>query len=139
MNNFKIMGVDFGKVRLGIALSDLLHILATGIENYDRRGDEKDIAHIIDLVQKNNVKKIVFGMPYNMDGSEGESAKNVKRFVEKLVERYPIDIDFVDERLTSSEAEDILINANYSRKKRKGMLDKVSSEIILQTYLDSMN
>lgn len=133
---YRIMALDYGDVRIGIALSDVTRFLATGYENYTRRGLDEDCRHIAQIASDNNVKVIVLGLPINMDGSKGVRVEKTYEFAEELKKYTTADIDFLDERLTSVSAEKILISADVSRKKRKEVLDKLSATIILQDYLD---
>lgn len=134
---YRVMGLDYGDVRIGVALSDVTRFLASGFENYTRVSLEKDCQHIAEIISSNNVKVVVLGLPLNMDGSEGVRVEKTKEFAEELKKYTSVDIDFLDERLTSVSAEKILISADVSRKKRKQVLDKLSATIILQDYLDS--
>ena len=133
------MALDYGDVRIGIALSDVTRFLATGYENYTRVGLEVDCKHIADIVSNNNVKVIVLGLPLNMDGSEGERVEKTREFASELTKYTDAKIEYLDERLTSVSAEKILISADVSRKKRKQVLDKLSATIILQDYLDQQS
>ena len=136
---YKVMALDYGDVRIGIALSDVTRFLASGYENYNRKGLDIDCKHIADIVSNNNVKVIVIGLPLNMDGSKGERVEKTYQFAESLQKYTDAKIEFLDERLTSVSAEKILISADVSRKKRKEVLDKLSATIILQDYLDVNN
>lgn len=136
MQNSRIMGVDFGQVRIGIALSDPLKIIASPYETYKRVSLEKDIEYLVGLIKAKNVDTIVFGMPYQMDGQEGKTAVMVREFVSSLEKQINVKIVFEDERLSSVEAEEILINANVKREDRKMLIDKVAAQIILQQYLE---
>ena len=133
---YKVMALDFGDVRIGIALSDVTRFLASGYENYTRKSLQQDMTHIADIVRANNVKVIVLGLPINMDGSKGVRVEKTYEFAEELKKYTDAKIEFLDERLTSVSAEKILISADVSRKKRKEVLDKLSATIILQDYLD---
>jgi len=133
---YKVMALDYGDVRIGIALSDVTRFLASGYENYTRKSLEIDCKHISEIVSKNNVKIIVLGLPINMDGSKGERVEKTYNFAEELSKYTNAKIEYLDERLTSVSAEKILISADISRKKRKEVLDKLSATIILQDYLD---
>ena len=130
------MALDYGDVRIGVALSDVTRFLASGYENYTRVDIEKDCKHIAEIVSNNNVKVIVIGLPLNMDGTSGVRVEKTKEFAEELKKYTSASIEFLDERLTSVSAEKILISADVSRKKRKQVLDKLSATIILQDYLD---
>ena len=133
------MALDYGDVRIGIAMSDVTRFLASGYENYTRISLEKDCKHIADIISQNNVKVVVLGLPLNMDGTEGVRVEKTKEFAEVLKSYTDAKIDFLDERLTSVSAEKILISADVSRKKRKQVLDKLSATIILQDYLDQQS
>ena len=135
---YRIMSLDYGDVRIGIALSDLQRIIATGKENYTRVSIDKDIKHILSIANENNVRKIVVGLPINMDGTKGERVEKTYQFVDELKKYTDLEIVFLDERLTSVQAEKILINSNVRREKRKQVIDKLSATIILQDYLSSI-
>lgn len=134
-NYYRIMAIDYGDVRIGIAISDLTRTIANGLENYVRIDLEKDVEHIIALAKENNVKVVVFGLPYNMDGTESNQTLKTKDFAKIIEEKSGLKVDFQDERLTSLMAERMLINADVSRAKRKTVLDKLSATIILEDYL----
>lgn len=134
---FKTMGLDLGERRIGIALSDIMGIIANGYQSYTRTSLQSDIQHIIKIVQENNVKVIVLGLPLNMDGTEGEAVRKVKFFANELRKHTDIKIDFYDERLTTSTAQKMLISADVSRAKRKMVVDKIAATIILQDYLNT--
>ena len=134
---YRVMALDYGDVRIGVALSDVTRFLASGYENYTRVNLETDCKHIAEIISNNNVKVVVLGLPLNMDGSAGVRVEKTKEFAEELKKYTTASIDFLDERLTSVSAEKILISADVSRKKRKQVLDKLSATIILQDYLDT--
>lgn len=132
----RIAGFDIGKKRIGVAISDETNTIAVGLEviAVDRTHDPiKDIQRI---VQKYGIKEIVVGLPLNMNGSEGEAANSVHKFITKIKEKINIEVQTFDERLTTKQGEDILIQADMSRRKRKAVIDKLAAQIILQTYLD---
>lgn len=133
----RLMGVDYGDKRVGIALSDALCIISSAFEVYQSKGEDDAIAHIASLVKEYNVSDIAFGLPLNMDGSEGERAILHKTIGQKIQEVSGAKVHFIDERLTSAEAEDYLIEARVDWKKRKEVIDKISAQIILQTYMNS--
>ena len=130
------MGSDYGEVRIGVAFSDLLGIIATGYETYVRKGLDADLKHLNDLIVSQQVDKIIMGLPLNMDGTEGDRAKATREFGDKLSEFSNTEIEYLDERLTSVTAEEILIEAGMRREKRKEVIDKLSATLILQDYLD---
>lgn len=134
----RIMGLDIGDKRIGVALSDLLLITAQGKETYNRTEDAfKDADYLARLAKDNDVDRIVCGLPKNMNGSLGEQAEKTKDFVELLRTKTDCEIIFVDERLTTASATRTLLEADVSRAKRKKVVDKIAATFILQTYLDS--
>ena len=136
-NMNRVMALDFGDARIGIAMSDIMKIIANGYETYKRVSEEKDLQYIAALVKPNMVDEIVFGLPINMDGTEGDRVLKTRAFAEKLSELVPqVKICFQDERLTTVTGERMLIEAGVRREKRKGVIDKIAATIILQQYLD---
>ena len=134
---YKVMGLDYGEVRIGISFSDMTRLIASPFETFTRKNLDYDLAYLSNLIKEKGVKKVVFGLPLNMDGSEGERVQATREFAKQLVERSGIAVDFMDERLTSVSAENILVQANVRRDKRKKVIDKLAATIILQEYLDT--
>jgi len=134
----RIMGLDVGDRRIGIAVSDLLMLTAQGVESYTRRSEAEDIAYIGKLVKEWEVSKIVCGLPVNMNGTEGEQAQKTRLFARNLEEKLALKIDFFDERLTTASAHRTLLEADMSRAKRKKVVDKVAAVYILQAYMDKV-
>lgn len=133
----RVMALDFGDARIGIAMSDIMKIIANGYETYKRVSEEKDLQYIAGLVKPNSVDEIVFGLPINMDGTEGDRVLRTREFADKLQLLIPnVKISFQDERLTTVTGERMLIEAGVRREKRKGVIDKIAATIILQQYLD---
>lgn len=130
------MCLDYGDVRIGIALSDMLGIIASGLETYTRKDEDADIEHILKLIQDNSVDTVVIGLPINMDGTSGTRAEVTKAFGSKLAEKTTAKVVYLDERLSSVSAEKLLIQADVRRDKRKQVIDKLAATIILQNYLD---
>lgn len=133
------MGIDYGEVRIGIALSDLLCIISSPYEVYVRKDEQQDLLYLSNLIKEQDVDLVVFGLPLNMDGTEGDRAVKTREFASKLENMSNVKIVFYDERLTSVEAEEILIQSGVRREKRRQMLDKIAAQIILQDYLKSKN
>ena len=133
----RLMGLDVGDKRIGIALSDEGAVIASPTETLERRGNRKDIAHLLDLAQRKDVSEILVGMPLSLDGSEGPQAQKVGRFIEALKAETDIHITTWDERLTTVAAERALLEGDVSRAKRKKTIDRVAAALILQGYLDS--
>lgn len=134
----KAMGIDFGLKRIGVAFSDETKFLATPYEVYVRQNNTQDIQHFVDLIEKNNVDEIVCGLPMNMQGNEQEIAELTRSFMDELQAKVAVKISFVDERLSSVLAEDVLKQSEKDWKKRKQKLDAVAASIILQDYLDNL-
>lgn len=129
---YKVMALDVGTKRIGIALSDYLLMLANGHSYISRTPENEALSTIYKIAKENNVKKIVIGLPLNMDNSEGFQAQDCKDFASKI-EGY--EIIFEDERLTSDAAEENLRNKKINYKKDKGLVDIESACIILEQYL----
>ena len=132
----KAMGIDFGLARIGIALSDDTKFLASPYLTYKRKGNEEDVRYFVDLVKTKNVDEIVCGLPMNMNGEEQEIALKTREFMNEIKQVLDVKIEFVDERLCSLLAEDMLKQTEKDWKKRKEKLDSVAASIILQDYLD---
>ncbi len=130
------MGIDFGKARIGIALSDETKFLASPHSTYHRKGEDIDIEYLATLIREQKVDEIVCGLPMNMQGEEQEIAHSTREFMNKLSGKVGIEISFVDERLSSVMAEDMLKEHERDWRKRKEKLDAVAASIILQDYLD---
>lgn len=134
----KAMGIDFGLRRIGVAFSDETKFLASPYEVYVRQNMAQDMQHFVDLVEKNKVDEIVCGLPMNMQGEEQEIAVETREFMAELQTKLAVKISFVDERLSSAMAEDVLKQTEKDWKKRKQKLDAVAASIILQDYLDNI-
>lgn len=132
----KIMGVDYGDARTGIAISDLLCSIVGSTTVIHSRRDEKTIQEIQKLVQDNQVGEIVVGLPKNMDGTEGPRAEVCRMFAEQLKTAIGLPIVMWDERRTTVEAHNILSEHNYHGKKRKNTVDAVAASLILEGYLN---
>ena len=132
----KILAVDLGKVRTGLAVSDISEVLASPLCVVEEKNTEI-LAEKIDQVCKDErISKIVLGLPRNMDGSEGESAQNAKAFGKVLEERTQLPVILLDERGTTITAHNYLNETNIRGKKRKRVVDAVVATVILQAYLD---
>ena len=132
---FRIMALDVGDVRTGIALSDLLQTIASPFESYRRKGFVKDIEYILNLAKEKEVGLIVSGLPLSMDGTENAQSAKVREFVDALTARTEIPVSFVDERFTTVSAERMLLSADVSREGRKKVVDKIAAAIILDNYM----
>lgn len=132
----KVMGIDFGLARIGIALSDDTKFLASPYLTFKRKTEQEDLTYFINLINEKKVDEIVCGLPYNMQGEEQEIAHKTREFMQKIQDLTNIKIEFVDERLSSAMAEEMLRETEKDWKKRKEKLDAVAASIILQDYLD---
>ena len=132
----KAMGIDFGLARIGIAFSDDTKFLASPFLTYKRKRMVEDIAFFHNLIKEKQVDEIICGLPMNMAGEEQEIAKKTREFIAELVKDVQIKVEFVDERLSSLLAEEMLMETERDWKKRKEKLDAVAASIILQDYLD---
>ena len=132
----KIMGVDYGDARTGIAISDLMCTIVGSTYVVPSRNTEKAIADIVKLCKDNMVGEIVVGLPRNMDGTEGARAELCREFAAKLGEATGLKITMWDERRTTVEAHNILSQHNYHGKKRKNTVDAVAASLILEGYLN---
>ena len=136
----RAMALDVGSVRIGIAVSDPMRITANGLETYTRTGDdEADAQYIAGLAKKYAPVTLVFGLPRNLNGTYGPQAEKTRQFADTVAKYFDGDIEFFDERLTTAAAERVLLEADVSRKKRKGVIDKMAAVIILQGYLEREN
>lgn len=132
----KILALDIGTVRIGIATSDIMEIIASAYEVYRRKFLKADIEHIAKIVSDLSVGEIVIGLPLKMDGSEGQSVEMAKSFGDELSKVVSVPIVYQDERLSTVTAQKILIESGMRREKRKDKVDSIAATIILQTYLD---
>ncbi len=132
----RILGLDIGSKRIGVAISDELGFTAQGLETLNCKSPEEDAAAIFRLTEKYNAEKIVVGIPYNMDGTEGPQAEKVRAIIETIKQRVTIPIREWDERLSTVAAERVLLEADMSRSKRRKVIDKLAAVLILQGYLD---
>lgn len=131
----RIMGVDFGDARTGIAVSDLLCSIVGTTTVIHSRNMEKTIEQICQMVKGSDIGEIVVGLPKNMDGTEGSRAELCREFAQKLEEATGLPIKMWDERRTTVEAHNILSQHNYHGKKRKDTVDAVAASLILEGYL----
>ncbi|MBO4412531.1 MAG: Holliday junction resolvase RuvX [Clostridia bacterium] len=131
----RLMALDYGDVRIGVAISDLTKTIASGLETYKCKNLELDLNHFANLAKEQDVEKFIIGLPLNMDGTEGLRAEKTRAFGDKLSALTALPVEYVDERLTSVEAEEILISAGMRREKRKEVIDKLAATLILKSYL----
>ena len=133
----RILSLDVGDRRIGLAISDEMGWTAQGLETYERRNLRKDLAYLIELIRSRDVTDVVVGLPRHLDGHIGPQAQKVLTFVDSLKTQISVPILMWDERLTTREAERTLIDAHVRRSKRKTVVDQMAAILILQGYLDS--
>jgi len=134
----RILALDYGTKRIGVALSDELGWTAQPLETLNRRTLDRDIARIASLVGTYEVRQVLLGFPLQLDGREGPAIEAMREFQARLEQGVPVPVILWDERLTTKAAEDLLIAADVSRKKRKGVVDRIAASILLQSYLASL-
>jgi putative Holliday junction resolvase len=132
----RALGLDFGHVRIGVALSDPTRTIAQPLEVIPHRGFTQVLARIQELITEHDVDRIVVGLPLRLDGREREEAAKVRAFVGKLQDAVPVVVELADERLSTAEAEKVMIEADVRRSRRRQARDAVAAALILQTYLD---
>ncbi len=134
----RFLGLDIGDKTIGMAISDPTNIISQGLYTIKRTNLEKDLNEIIKVCKEYDVKKIISGLPLNMNGTLGPQSEKVKEFCHHLLSKIEIELDYQDERLTSVAANKAMLEVDFSRKKRKGLIDKMAATFILQTYLDRL-
>ena len=139
MKEGRILAIDPGTKRIGLAVSDPLGISAQGLDSHTYQGYEKLVQYLKSLISEYSVRKIIIGLPLNLNGTSGPKAKEALELAGKLKNDLKIPIQTWDERLTSAQAERIMIQVDTRRKKRKELRDKLSAQIILQSYLAANN
>jgi putative Holliday junction resolvase len=132
------MGIDYGTKRIGVAISDPSCTIAHPLEMIQVREDGSHMESLKKVIRDYEVKKIVVGLPYDMDGAVGQSANKVILWVKELEASLKLPVELWDERLTTSEAYEILIRMNIKGPKRRKLIDKIAASIMLQSYLDAM-
>jgi len=132
----RLLGIDYGDRRIGVAVSDELGWTAQGLEVINRTNEERDLNRIEELVRAQQVGEIVVGLPKNMNGSIGPRGEICIAFAKQLEQALHMPVHLWDERLTTVSAERTLLEADVSRKKRKQVVDKMAASLILQNYMD---
>ena len=133
---YRVLGLDVGSRTIGVAVSDELGMAAHGVTTLQRRGTQKDVAQVLELVRRYQAERIVVGIPYELDGSEGQRAIRVRVFYDALAGA-GLAVDEWDERYSTVEAEATLLEANVSRARRKEVIDQMAAQVILQGWLDA--
>ena len=134
----RVMGLDIGSRTIGVAVSDELEFTAQGLKTIKRRSFGEDCEELSRIIHQFEIRKIVVGLPKNMDGTFGKQAELTFKWIKSFHQKISLPVVTWDERLSTVGASRILIEADLSRKKRKGVIDKVAAVLILQGYLDQM-
>jgi putative holliday junction resolvase len=130
------LGLDVGSKRIGVAGCDGLGLLATGITTIWRSSFQEDIAQLAEIIAERDVELLIIGLPYTMDGNIGSQARQVQKFARRVSAALELPIEYVDERLTSYAAEQMMIAANISVCQNKATIDRIAAAVILQQWLD---
>ncbi|HXL72355.1 MAG TPA: Holliday junction resolvase RuvX, partial [bacterium] len=129
------LGLDLGHVRIGVALSDTLGMTAQPLTVLKSEGTQKDIITIGGLVNEHEVSQVVVGLPINMDGTESKQTQKIREFTTKLSNRLNVPVFFIDERLTSRQAERMMTDSGVTAKKQRGKVDQIAAALLLQSAL----
>ena len=132
----RIIGIDYGERRVGVAISDPLGSIALGVDTIEVTSLKDAVAKVCEVCREKNAATVVVGLPLNMNGTRGPMVDRVERFVSELTEAAGLPVVTYDERLSSAMVERTLLDADMSRNKRKGVRDKLAAQVILQGYLD---
>jgi putative Holliday junction resolvase len=133
----RILAIDYGSRRMGLAVSDPLGITAQGLETLQRKNKRSDFARLERVIRENQVQEIVLGNPLRMSGEEGRQSQKVAQFAEELRRKFQLPVHLWDERLTSAEANRLLREADLSIEKRAKAVDRMAAVLILQAFLQS--
>lgn len=136
----RVLGLDYGEVRTGVAISDQLGILAQGLETIEHNGnDKKLLERINEIIKEKNIDKIVIGYPLNMNATKGSRIEKTDSFIKKLKDSTKLEIIKIDERLTTVSAHKTMTELKISKDRKKKIVDTISAEYILQMYLDKIS
>lgn len=133
----RVLGVDLGSKRIGFSVSDPDRIIATALRMIECKSDQQIMSAIRSVLQETGADLCVIGHPVNMDGSKGPAAQRAQKFRDELAAAQPVPVVLWDERLTTKSAHDVLIEAGTRREKRKGLVDKIAAQIMLQNFIDA--
>jgi putative holliday junction resolvase len=133
----RLLGVDYGHVRIGLAVSDRERKIASPLATYNRGNKERDAEHFRQLIADEEIVEIILGLPVHQDGREGQKAAETRTFGKWLQETTGLPVIYWDERFTTVEAEQILLSAGLTNKRRRGRRDRVAAQILLQSYLEA--
>jgi len=136
MQKISALGLDVGSKRIGVAGCDGTGLIASGLTTIERTSFDRDVAQLRKLVEQRQVQVLVVGLPYSMDGTLGFQARKVQKFAARLAEALQLPVEYMDERLTSFEAEELLKAERRSPSRNKALIDRKAAAIILQQWLD---
>jgi putative Holliday junction resolvase len=137
MQKISALGLDLGSKRIGVAGCDGTGLIATGLTTIERTSFERDVAQLREIIEQRQVQVLVVGLPYAMNGTLGTQARKVQNFTKRLEAALQLPVEYVDERLTSLEAEELIKAENRSPSRNKGLIDRKAAAIILQQWLDT--
>lgn len=137
MENGRILAIDYGSRRMGLAVSDPLGLTAQGLETLERKNKRSDFARLSRLIERYAVREIVLGYPLKMSGEAGTQSEKVAEFAQELREKFNLPVHLQDERLTSAEANRVLREAELSIEKRARAVDRMAAVLILQSFLEA--
>jgi putative holliday junction resolvase len=133
----RVAGIDYGTVRIGIALSDPQRSIASPMETYTRRSPELDAQRFRRLVEEDGITLFVVGLPVHLDGRESQKSLEARQFGQWLAGAIGVPVDFFDERFTSADAKNLLLDAELTKKRRKKRIDMLAAQIMLSAFLES--
>ncbi len=133
----RLAGIDYGTVRIGVAVTDAEQKFASPLENYTRRGEQADTKFFQQLAKEERIASFVVGLPVHLDGHESQKSIEARKFGAWLEQITSVPVVFFDERFTSAEAEQLLEGAEFTKKQRKARLDKLAAQILLSAYLEA--
>lgn len=137
MERISALGLDVGTKRIGVAGCDGTGLIATGLTTIERTSFDRDVQQLRELIEQRQAQLLVVGMPYSLDGTLGFQAKKVKKFAERLAKALQLPVEYVDERLSSLEAEALIKAEKRSPSRNKSLIDRKAAAIILQQWLDT--
>ena len=137
MEKISALGLDVGSKRIGVAGCDGLGLIATGLTTIERTSFDRDVQQLREWVEQREVKLLVVGVPYASDGTLGSQARQIQKFAKRLAKALQLPVEYIDERLTSVEAEELIKAENRLVSRNKGLIDRKAAAIILQEWLDN--
>ena len=137
MSFSRIMGIDYGEVRVGIALSDPLQIISRPYKVL-ANSDDSLFVELNEIIKSENVGKIILGLPLNLEGKDSPKTLEVRKFAEELKKKVPVAVEFFDERFTTVEANEVLKNMGINIRESRKVIDKIAASLILKSYLENI-